>query len=119
MHVLTKYNRQYGTAPAPVSPALCSVEAVAMASTLWHRGSVRCHCGRMRGDSLAAAGKRPRPPSSHQPPSDMSPKLRASLINDALSRPGRTLTSRLSPLPVCDALFCWSESGLNSEVAFF
>ncbi len=93
-----------------------------MASTPWHRGSGR---GVTAGEGertalLLLLWKRPRPPSGHQPPADMSPKLRASLINDALP-PSRSHSdvSSLSLLPVSEnVLFCSSESRLNLEVGF-
>lgn len=82
-------NRQHGTtaAPVPAAVALCSVEAVTMASTPWHCGSGRgVTAGEWKGRALLLLlWKRPRPPSGHQTPADMSPKLRASLINDALA----------------------------------
>ena len=57
-----------------------------MVSTPWHRGSGGgVTAGEGKGTALLLLlWKRPRPPSGHQPPADMSPKLRASLINDAL-----------------------------------
>lgn len=104
-HTWTDRQRGTAAAPAPVATALCSAEAVTMASTPWHRGS--------GGGGVTAGGgeraalllplllwKRPWPPSGHQPPADMSPKLRASLINDALPQ-SRSLSCLLSFSAAC------------------
>lgn len=88
-----------------------------MASTPWHRGSSRgVTAGKGEGTALLLPWKRPRPPSGHQPPTDMSPKLRAHLINDALP-PTRSHWGLLSFAPVEILCFVCLESKLNSEVA--
>lgn len=89
-----------------------------MASTPWHRSSSRgVTAGEGEGTALLLLWKRPRPPSGHQPPADMSPKLRTNLINDALP-PSRS-NSGVSRLFLSrGAFFQFCLSGAEFRISF-